>query len=138
MPKLASPPDNEPNSPILIVSWENAEPAPARMTPKTRRNRRFIIGAGLLAIGAKTARTLNVERSTFTVHRSPVTVRRSPFGVRRSALHRAQFEKSKRKSSCDKGGTRTVAACSVLKEQSGTLRPSAPPNAKRQTLNVER
>src|SRR5258708_1296624 len=65
MPKLALSPVNEPNSPILIVSWENAEPATARMTPKTRRNRRFIISAGLLAIGAKTARPLNGQRLAF-------------------------------------------------------------------------
>src|ERR1700730_19465690 len=88
MPKLALSPVNEPNSPILIVSWENAEPATARMTPKTRRNRRFIISAGLLAIGAKTARTLNVHRSPFPfdVRRSAFGVRRSAFGVRRSAF----------------------------------------------------
>src|ERR1700680_4182860 len=76
MPKLALSPVNEPNSPILIVSWENAEPATARMTPKTRRNRRFIISAGLLAIGGKTARAMNVWRFAFTVHRSPFTVQR--------------------------------------------------------------
>jgi hypothetical protein len=46
----------------LIVSWENTEPVAARMTPKIRRNRRFIISTQLLAIGKKTARTdeLNV------------------------------------------------------------------------------
>jgi hypothetical protein len=60
MPKLALSPVNEPNSPILIVSCENAELATARMTPKTRRNKRFIIGGALLAIGPETARAFGI------------------------------------------------------------------------------
>src|ERR1700722_12155099 len=90
MPKLALSPVNEPNSPILIVSWENAEPATARMTPKTRRNRRFIMSAGLLAIGEKTARAFTgcapVQRSAFNVRRSTFNVRCSALNVRRSAF----------------------------------------------------
>src|SRR3984957_14589453 len=93
MPKLALSPVREPNSPILIVSWENTEPATARMTPKIRRNRRFIISAGLLTISQKTARAFGVHRSPFTVQRSPFTVHRSPFTVHRSpfTVHRSPF-----------------------------------------------
>src|ERR1700693_5474203 len=90
MPKLALSPVNEPNSPILIVSWENAEPATARMTPKTRRNRRFIMSAGLLAIGEKTARAFAgcVQRLAFTVRRSTFNVQRSTFNVQGSTAER--------------------------------------------------
>src|ERR1700750_3084694 len=87
MPKLALSPVNEPNSPILIVSWENTEPVTARMTPKTRRNRRFIISAGLLAFDQKTASCMRgVQRSAFGVQRSGFSVRRSAFGVQRRVL----------------------------------------------------
>src|ERR1700722_12896474 len=86
MPKLALSPVNEPNSPILIVSWENTEPVAARMTPKIRRNRRFIISAQLLAIGKKTART--DERLAFGVWRLAFGVWRLAFGVWRLAARR--------------------------------------------------
>src|ERR1700731_1552819 len=87
MPKLALSPVREPNSPILIVSCENPEPATARTTPKTRRNRRFIIGAELLAFSQKTARAFGggILRLSFTVRRSPFIVQGATFSVQRSA-----------------------------------------------------